>query len=316
MRSAAETKEKSKNICFLRGKELLGPFLSHSHDPVPHTIPESTGATRGSNPRLLSSLFSLNCYWPLLKQHKYKMMLLFFRSFMISFHIRWIIFIAKFYGSDWTEYMSYLCIAFNLAYFIYVSSSQTLAICFPRENGSTSLGKHKNESNYFKNVVVSITITIDVLVCILYWGFVHRNAVSFQKSSIVHILASVLGHTFNLIIPLADVYFDSLVFGHQPLQHHMVLYPVFVLGVYGGWMTYQSASIYHSYKPLPYEFMESLLRIVDGEEQGLHLDRLFAFSCSMTLGTVISFYVSFYIIRWMEPLSKQSSSLKVSAKIE
>jgi hypothetical protein len=96
----------------------------------------------------------------------------------------------------------------------------------------------------------------------------------------------------------------------------MVLYPVFVLGVYGGWMTYQSASIYHSYKPLPYEFMESLLRIVDGEEQGLHLDRLFAFSCSMTLGTVISFYVSFYIIRWMEPLSKQSSSLKVSAKIE
>ncbi len=207
--------------------------------------------------------------------------------------------------------MSYLCIAFNLAYFIYVSSSQTLAICFPRENGSTS---HKNESNYFKNVVVSITITIDVFVCILYWGFVHQNVVSFLEDDMDHILASVLGHIFNLIIPLADVYFDSLVFGHQPLQHHMVLYPVFVWGVYDGWIAYQSASSYHSYKPLPYESMESLLRIVDGEEQGLHLDRLFAVLCSMKLGTVISFYVSFYIIRWMEPLSKQSSSLKVSAK--
>jgi hypothetical protein len=230
---------------------------------------------------------------------------------MIPFHFAWRLWLIYMYGPGWIDFMSYLCITFNLAYFIYVFSSQSLAICFPRKNGQNK------QTNYFKNVVVSIVITTDVLVCLLYWGFVFQDVVVFELDPLSHILTSMLGHIFNIVIPLADIYFDSLVLGHQPLKHHMVLYPILVWGVYEARMIYQALSPDYYMKRIPYAAIESFARIRNKftlRREGLYLDKSILVLFIMNLATIFSFYLSFYMIQWMEPLSKQSSTLKVPAK--
>ncbi|KAJ3313659.1 hypothetical protein HDV04_001669 [Boothiomyces sp. JEL0838] len=166
-----------------------------------------------------------------------------FRLAMIVVHLLWSYWLIIYYGiNSCLTYMSYYCVFFNASYFV--------------------LGYLKNKSP--KNGIVrsafkinyAVTHTVSWVVTTMYWTAVFPHVVSFVKDPLTHILTSVLGHIFNLVFPIVDLYLEH---NRMPFIH--VLIPLSLFLWYELNMVYQ---VTFNQEPFPYQWLQTNLTIDGG----------------------------------------------------